>query len=102
MIVNGESSRTLQTYFIWCFVISQIDSMPKRFRMVKQEFNRVFQGISSEKARSIKCITYVNRYMGFALSKLYLEKYFDETARNEVFGIYFEKSRLNFFSSLFK
>jgi predicted metalloendopeptidase len=58
--------------------------MPKRFRDLKQKFNKIFQGINIEKTQKIKCAQYVNGYMGLAVSKLYIDKYFDENSRQEV------------------
>jgi predicted metalloendopeptidase len=83
-IINGESPRVIQNYLIWRFMMSQIDYMPQRFRSIQQQFNRIFQGVKTEKARTIKCVTYVMRYMGFAVSRLYIMKYFDRNSRKEV------------------
>ena len=64
--------------------MSEIDQMPKRFRNIKQEFTKIFREMTSERARSMTCIDYVNENMGFALSKLYINKYMDNNARSEV------------------
>ncbi len=84
MIIDRQSPRTIQNYLLWRFMMSQVDYMPKRFRTIKQQFNKVFQGINTEQSRPIKCATYVNRNMGFAVSKLYINKHFDENSRKEV------------------
>jgi len=64
--------------------MSQIDNMPKRFRIIKQKFNKIFREINIERPRTITCATYVNDKMGFVLSKLYVNKYIDKNARFEV------------------
>ncbi len=84
MIMEKASPRTIQNYVIWRFMMSQSEHMPMRFRRLKQEFNRIFEGINKEKPRKIKCGQYVNVYMGLAVSKLYISKYFDENSRKEV------------------
>jgi len=84
MIIENESSRTIQNYLIWRFIISQIEYMPKRFRNLKEKFNKIFQGINQDKSRKIKCAQYVNGYMGLAVSKIYIDKYFDENSRQQV------------------
>ena len=84
LIIEQQSARTLQNYVIWRFLMSEIDQMPKRFRNIKQEFAKIFREMTSERARSITCIDYVNENMGFALSKLYINKYMDNNARSEV------------------
>ncbi|CAF3894392.1 unnamed protein product [Rotaria sp. Silwood1] len=84
LIIDQESPRTLQNYIIWRFIMSQIDNMPNRFRSIKQEFNKIFREITTERPRTITCATYVNNNMGFAVSKLYINKYIDKDARNQV------------------
>ena len=83
MIIDQQSPRTVQNYLVWRFMMSQMDYMPKRFRLIKQQFNRVFQGVSAEKSRSITCAAYVTRNMGLPVAKLYIAKYFDEKARQQ-------------------
>jgi predicted metalloendopeptidase len=84
LIINQQSSRTLQNYIVWRFMMSQIDNMPQRFRTIKQQFNKIFREITTERPRTITCATYVNENMGFVVSKLYVNKYIDKDARNQV------------------
>ncbi|CAF1105914.1 unnamed protein product, partial [Rotaria sordida] len=82
-IIDHYSSRTLQNYLVWRFVLSRIDQMPKRFQIIQQNFFTVLTGTKSQKPRTTECATFVNTLMGFAVSKLYIQKYFDENARNQ-------------------
>ncbi|UJR10830.1 hypothetical protein I4U23_015017 [Adineta vaga] len=82
-IIDETSSRTLQNYFIWRFMMNQAGNMPRSIRNTKEQFDRTFQGTSAEQARTVKCGIYVNNNMGFVVSKLYIKKYFDENARNQ-------------------
>ncbi|CAF0819256.1 unnamed protein product [Rotaria sordida] len=82
-IINHYSPRTLQNYLVWRFVVNRIDQMPKRFQMIKQNFLKVFTGSKSQRSRTIECATFVNTNMDFAVAKLYIQKYFDENARNQ-------------------
>ncbi len=59
-------------------------NMPRRYRSIREQFDRVFRGTSAERPRSITCGAYVNNNMGFPVAKLYIKKYFDENARNQV------------------
>ncbi len=83
-ILENESSRTIQNYLIWRFIQNSIEYMPKRFRILKEKFNKIFKGINIEKSRNIICAQDVNYYMGLAVSKIYINKYFDENSRNQV------------------
>ncbi|CAF4169227.1 unnamed protein product [Rotaria sp. Silwood2] len=84
-IIDRTSSRTLQNYVIWRFLMHRVDNMPKRFRSIKENFQHVFRGTTAEKSRTIICGNYVNGNMGFAVSKLYIQKYFYDNARNQSF-----------------
>jgi membrane metallo-endopeptidase-like protein 1 len=84
LLVDQQPIRTVQNYMIWRFMMSQVQYMPKRFRAIRQTFNRVFAGVSTEPSRAVACANYVNDNMGLAVSKLYIRDNFDKTARNEV------------------
>lgn len=83
-ILRSEENRTIQNYFVWRFLFNRMGILPKRYRTLREQFNRVAQGTTAETARSIVCANYVNGNMGFAVSKVFIGKYFDETARDEV------------------
>ncbi|CAF0827881.1 unnamed protein product [Adineta steineri] len=82
-IIEQVSPRILQNYVIWRFMMHRIDNLPKRFRTIKDNFDHVFRGTTTERARTVICGNYVNTFMGFAVSKLYIKKYFDDNARNQ-------------------
>ncbi|CAF4151500.1 unnamed protein product, partial [Rotaria sordida] len=82
-IIDKTSSRIIQNYFIWRFIMSQLEYMPKSIRNIKEQFDRIFQDTSTEELRTIKCAVYVNKNMGFVVSKLYIKNYFDENAHNQ-------------------
>jgi predicted metalloendopeptidase len=84
LIIDKQSPRTVQNYMIWHFMMNQVDYLPERFRDIKQKFLQVFKGIAFEPTRAIACANYVNANMGLAVSKLYIAKYFDKNARNQV------------------
>ncbi|CAF3932616.1 unnamed protein product [Rotaria sordida] len=82
-IIDKTSSRIIQNYFIWRFIMSQSEYMPKSIRNIKEQFDLIFQATSTEELRTIKCAVYVNKHMGFVVSKLYIKNYFDENAHNQ-------------------
>lgn len=84
MILARTSPRTIQNYFVWRFVIDRVGNMPRRYRFLRETFDRIFRGTTSERSRAVTCATMVNTNMGFAVSKVYLRQYFDENARDEV------------------
>jgi predicted metalloendopeptidase len=82
-IIQQFPPRVIQNYLIWNFMMNRASSMPKRIRSTREQFDRVYQGTSAEPTRTTTCANYVNDNMGFAVSRLYIQKYFDENARNQ-------------------
>ena len=64
-------------------MMNRASSMPRRIRSTREQFDRVFKGTSAEPTRTTVCANYVNDNMGFAVSRLYVSKYFDDNARNQ-------------------
>lgn len=84
MILEQTPPRTLQNYLVWRFMMDRASNMPQSIRGIRERFVRVFRGTSAEPPRSVVCGNYVNGNMGFAVSKLYIKRYFDENARTQV------------------
>ncbi len=68
---------------IWRFFESQTFHMPKRIRNIFNNLPTATSDIRDEEPRTIACAKYVHKNMEFAVSKLYVKKYFDKFARNE-------------------
>jgi len=83
LILEQTSPRVVQNYLIWRFMMNRASSLPQRIRTTREQFDRVFKGTSAEPTRTTICANYVNDNMGFAVSRLYIKKYFDENARNQ-------------------
>ncbi|CAF0895927.1 unnamed protein product [Rotaria sordida] len=83
LILQRASPRTIQNYMVWRFILSRTSDMPQHIRIIRQRFDRIFRGTNTERPRTARCGSFVNRILGFAVSKLYIKKYFDENAFNE-------------------
>ena len=84
-IIDQTPPRTLQNYIVWRFLMVQTANMPRRFQMIKQQFDQVSRGTNTLPSRIVYCGEYVNNIMGYAVAKLYKDAYFDSNARNQVF-----------------
>ncbi|CAF2098157.1 unnamed protein product [Rotaria magnacalcarata] len=82
-ILDEASPRVMQNYIVWRFIMNRLSDMSKRIRNIKEPFDEVFRGTIAQRPRSITCGNMVNSYMGFAVSKIYIRQYFDESARNQ-------------------
>lgn len=96
LIISGYSSRTVQNYMVWRFLMNLADDMPKQFREIKKQFNTKLQGSATQKSRKLTCATNVNSVMGLAVSKPYIKKYFDENARIQVCTIIYDTFTFSF------
>lgn len=85
LIIDQASWRLVQNYVVWRFLMSRVANMPKRYRSIRDTFDQTIQGTSSQRPRSVVCGGWVNNNMGFAVSKVYIQQYFDDSARSEVF-----------------
>jgi predicted metalloendopeptidase len=83
-LITQQSPRILQNYMIWRFVTHRVPNMPKRFQTILNKLRKAVLGIDNEQPQTIRCRDYVNNNMAFAVSKLYIKKYFDKFARREV------------------
>lgn len=83
-ILNETSTRVIQNYFVWRFVLDRVGNLPRKYRLLRETFDQVFRGTLAERSRTTICANMVNVNMGFAVSKVYLQQYFDENARAEV------------------
>jgi predicted metalloendopeptidase len=83
-IINQQSPRVLQNYMIWRFIMAQPVHMPKHFRAILRKFTAATIGVYDTQSRAITCAEYVNKNMGYAVSKLYRNKYFDKHTRTKV------------------
>ncbi|CAF3493237.1 unnamed protein product [Rotaria socialis] len=82
-ILQQAPPRVVQNYIIWRFMMNRASSMPRRIRSTREQFDRVFKGTSAEPSRTTTCANYVNDNMGFAVSRLYVQQYFNDIARNQ-------------------
>ncbi|CAF3718768.1 unnamed protein product [Adineta steineri] len=83
LLVEQTQPRIVQNYVIWRFMMNRVANLPQHLRILRERFIRVIGGTTAEPPRTITCGNFVNGNMGFAVSKLYIKKYFDETARSE-------------------
>jgi hypothetical protein len=59
--------------------------MPKHFRAILRKYKAATVNVYDKQSRAITCAEYVNKNMGYAVSKLYRNKYFDKHTRTKVF-----------------
>jgi predicted metalloendopeptidase len=83
LLINETPLRTVQNYMVWRSIMALAKYMPQQLRTIQETFDEAFQGISPDEL-TVTCADYVNDLMGFAVSKLYVDEYFDPDSRNQV------------------
>jgi hypothetical protein len=83
-IIAQQSPTILQRYILEHFHTFLTFHLPKRFRTASENQEGTTSGIISPESRRIGCARYVNKNMEFAVSKLYIDKYYDKLGCNEV------------------
>ena len=82
-LLQSTPTRVIQNYLIWRFMMNRASNLPRRMRETREQFDRVFKGNSAEATRATSCAKYINDNMGFAVTRIYVENYFDDNARNQ-------------------
>lgn len=76
-------TRTIANYLLWRFVRHRVNNLDSRFDEAKQRFYNVLFGREKSPPRWQSCVTQVNSNLGMALGSLFINKYFDETSKND-------------------
>ncbi|WAR15723.1 NEP4-like protein [Mya arenaria] len=80
-LVQETDKRTLANYLIWRIMMNRIENLPNKYRDLDSEYHKILYGSRSETSRWRYCVTYVNNNLGNAVGRLFINKHFDETAK---------------------
>lgn len=86
-LVSDENLDILKTYSIYRIVISTASYLSKDLENALTAFNSTFLGISGSLSEEDIAFNLLNSVMGSYLGRIYIEKYFTESAREDVTDI---------------
>jgi len=69
---------------LWRFVRHRTNQLDDRFATVKQRYYRSLFGREAEPPRWKTCVANVNTHMGMAMGALFVQRYFDQTSKEDV------------------
>ncbi|CAD5115614.1 DgyrCDS4569 [Dimorphilus gyrociliatus] len=72
---------TIQNYVVWLMVKNRLKNMGKKYSSARLPFREVMFGTTQEQARWRDCVTVTNNFLGFATSRLFVDRYFDESSK---------------------
>jgi len=76
-----------KTYLMADIMTQYANVLSEPFRTATFEYNKVRSGQSVQKSRAQQMVQRVDRQLGFALGKLYVERYFEEAAKQRVLDL---------------
>uniref|UniRef100_A0A8C0V7C0 Neprilysin n=1 Tax=Cyanistes caeruleus TaxID=156563 RepID=A0A8C0V7C0_CYACU len=83
-ILEKYSSRDLQNYMTWRFVMDLVNSLSRDYKDTRNAFRKALYGTSSESAAWRRCANYVNANMESAVGRLYVEEAFAGDSKHVV------------------
>lgn len=73
---------------MWYFIKSRTAYLPKLYRNIQLEFDKVYTGATAMAPRSRTCSNAINDRMPFAVGRLYVEENFSPEAKADVTNYY--------------
>ncbi|NWI46155.1 NEP protein, partial [Picathartes gymnocephalus] len=83
-ILVKYSSRDLQNYMTWRFVMDLVNSLSQDYKDTRNAFRKALYGTTSEAAVWRRCANYVNGNMESAVGRLYVEEAFAGDSKHVV------------------
>jgi predicted metalloendopeptidase len=69
---------------IWSLIKNDVSFLPKKYKEIKQEFDKIYRGTKSILSRQVICSSYVTDSMEFAVGRLYISRHFDHHSKAAV------------------
>ncbi|XP_074860181.1 neprilysin [Carettochelys insculpta] len=83
-ILKKYTSREIQNYMIWRFVMDLVNSLSRNYKDTRSAFRKALYGTTSETAVWRRCANYVNSNMENAVGRLYVEEAFAGNSKHVV------------------
>ncbi|XP_050540136.1 neprilysin-4-like [Daktulosphaira vitifoliae] len=81
-VLEQTSKRIIINYMSWCLLRSLLTDIREDLRNLVNDFNIVFTGEVKEDSRWENCVMATNSHFTFNIGYTYINKYFDEPAKN--------------------
>lgn len=80
-LLSKTNKRTIANYALWMLINEMIQHLTEKYIHLKYEYKKVLEGITQEKPRWEKCITFVNNNMGMAVSAMFIQNNFKKESK---------------------
>ncbi len=99
LVEDSDKLKALDNLMIWSFVKGRSNFLPKVYRDIQQDFDKVSSGTNVIPPRTRTCANAITDRMSYAVGRLYVEKNFDEKSKKAAFEM-IENIRAEFISML--
>ncbi len=81
---NFILNRSLDNLMAWSFIKGSTGYLPKKYRDIRQAFDKVYVGTNSVAPRTRTCADAIQTRMPYAVGRLYVKDNFDSKAKDIV------------------
>lgn len=82
--MNTTSKRTQSNFIIWRVIFDSVSFLSEEINKKRIDFLSSANGNTKRQPRSNECLNAISHYLPLAIGSLYIKKYFNEDAKNNV------------------
>lgn len=80
-ILSNAPKRLLANYLVWRIMMNRVNNLPEKYKAMMEEYQKKVFGKQADTPRWRDCMMFTKENMGNAVGRLFIEKYFDEEAK---------------------
>ncbi|XP_070559985.1 membrane metallo-endopeptidase-like 1 [Ptychodera flava] len=80
-VVQNTSQRTIANYIVWIITMGKISKLSSNFRDIKQKYDEVVYGTTSQNTRWQRCVHDLTSVMDFAVGRIFVDVHYDEESK---------------------
>ncbi|MDE5941200.1 MAG: M13 family metallopeptidase [Muribaculaceae bacterium] len=86
-LIASLTDREIKDYYLWKYVAQAAPYLSDKFTNTSFEFSKVKSGVKEQRPRWKRALGVPDGYMGEAIGRLYVEKYFPETSKQKMLDL---------------
>ncbi|KAH9495465.1 Endothelin-converting enzyme 1, partial [Bulinus truncatus] len=83
-LINNTDKEVLANYLMISFVSKILDYLPTAFKQAELKLTQLIYGLKTLSPREDICLSKTRQYFGFAISSVYVERYFSAESKTKV------------------
>ena len=86
-LMSSLTDREIKDYYLWKYVAQAAPYLSDKFTATNFEFSKVKSGVKEQRPRWKRALGVPDSYMGEAIGRLYVEKYFPESSKQKMLDL---------------